>query len=99
MRNYASPEDGRDPTGFGYDYDYCYDVPARTKKDIPARWYIKVERDPQIAAHRDERQNAAILELLKWAHENREQLGLPDAAHGEQQPANATDAPAAGRDT
>jgi hypothetical protein len=73
MRNYEPSEDGSEPT----DFDLYYDIPAETAKDVAARVYIKVERDPQRAAALDRRQNEAILDLLRWIHENRE--GLPPA--------------------
>lgn len=64
MRSYI-PRDGDEPV----DYDFYYDVPAKTAKDIPARWYIKIERDPERAANLERRQNEVILELLQWAHD------------------------------
>lgn len=41
--------------------------PPKSAKDVPARWYIKVERDPERAARLEQQQNAAIIKLLRWA--------------------------------
>lgn len=64
MRNYVPPDDSSDEPA---DYDFYYDVPAKSAKDLAARWYIKVERDPERAAYLESEQNAVIIELLKWA--------------------------------
>lgn len=64
-------DDGKEPTGWeGY-----VDYPANDKKDLAARFYIYVERDPEKAAALDARQNAAILEILQWIHDNKDELG------------------------
>jgi hypothetical protein len=47
VRYYIPKDDGREPT----DFDVYYDVPAKTDKDLAARWYIKIERDPERIAH------------------------------------------------
>lgn len=70
MRYYASDDDGLEPT----DFDSYVDYPAKTAKDLAVRFYVKVERDPERAARLDQRQNAAILELLQWVNENRAEL-------------------------
>jgi hypothetical protein len=67
LRNYVPKDDGLEPT----DFDEYYDVPARTDKGLAARIYIKIERDPKRAAHLAERRNAAIIELLQWARDDR----------------------------
>ena len=50
-------------------------MPAKTDKDIPARWYIKIERDPERAAYVENRQNEVILALLQRAHDTQWQGG------------------------
>jgi len=70
MRNYIPSDDGDEPT----DFDAYIDYPAETDKDVVARIYIKVERDPESVAHLDGRQNAAIMDMLRWAHEHRSEL-------------------------
>jgi hypothetical protein len=80
VRHYIPMDDGLEPT----DFDAYYDVPAKTDKDLAARWYIKVERDPERVAHLDKQQNAAIMELLQWVYDNRAQL----RAKGQELPAS-----------
>lgn len=63
MRNYEPVDDGKEPT----DFDAYVDYPAQTDKDLAVRWYITIERDPERVARLDERQNAAIMDLLRWA--------------------------------
>jgi hypothetical protein len=80
MQNYEPVDDGQEPT----DYDVYYDVPAQTAKDLAARFYIKIERDPKRTKVLDRRQNEAILAVLRWMRDNREQLraqgyDLPDS--------------------
>jgi hypothetical protein len=70
MRNYVPADDGTEPT----DFDEYIDYPAKTDKGLAARVYIKIERDPERAARSEKRQNAAIMELLKWAYEHRSEL-------------------------
>lgn len=69
-RDYVPLDDGLEPT----DYDEIYDYPARTDKDIAARVYVKIERDPKRAAELLQRQNAAILKLLQWYWDHRAEL-------------------------
>jgi hypothetical protein len=70
MRYYVPAEDGKEPT----DFDEYFDIPAQTDKDIAARVYIKIERDPKRAAILQQRQNAVIMDVLRWARDNRAQL-------------------------
>jgi hypothetical protein len=70
VRYYIPKDDGLEPT----DFDVYYDVPAKTDKDLAARWYLTIERDPERIARLDEQQNAAIMEALQWVHDNQEQL-------------------------
>lgn len=70
MRDCVPSDDGLEPT----DFDTYYDVPAQTAKDVAVRFYIKVERDPKRATVVERRQNEAILQLLRWIHDNREDL-------------------------
>lgn len=70
MRDYVPLDDGLEPT----DFDEYIDYPAQTSKDVAARIYIKVERDPQRAARLAKRQNAAIMDALRWIYANRAQL-------------------------
>jgi hypothetical protein len=70
VRYYVPKDDGLEPTDFD---EYC-DVPAVTDRDLAARWYIKVERDPGRAAYLRDQQNAAIMEALWWAYDNRAHL-------------------------
>ena len=71
VRNYVPPkDDGLEPT----DFDEYHDIPAQTAKDLAARVYVKIERDPGRAARLDKRQNEAIMEALKWGYANRAQL-------------------------
>jgi hypothetical protein len=65
-RDYIRLDDGLEPT----DYDWYYDYPAKTDKDLTARVYVKVERDPERAAYLEERQNAAIIALLQWVRDH-----------------------------
>ena len=72
--------DGLEPT----DFDVYFDYPAETDKGVAARFYVRIERDPERVAHLDERQNAAILEMLQWIYDNRAELrakgrSLPDS--------------------
>jgi hypothetical protein len=69
-RDYVPLDDGLEPT----DYDEVYDYPAKTDKDLAARVYAKIERDPERAAELLRRQNAAILELLQWCWDHRAEL-------------------------
>jgi hypothetical protein len=81
VRYYVRDEsDGLEPTAF----DVCYDYQAETAKDLAARFYVKIERDPERAAHLEDRQNAAILEALQWINDHLAELGaherpLPDS--------------------
>jgi hypothetical protein len=70
MRDYVPVDDGKEPT----DFDEYFDIPAQTDKDIAARVYIKIERDPKRAAILQQRQNAVIMDVLRWARDNRAQL-------------------------
>ena len=70
MRDYVPLDDGLEPA----DFDEYFDIPAQTASDFAARVYIKVERDPKRAAILQQRQNAAIMDVLRWIHDNREQL-------------------------
>lgn len=70
MREYEPVDDGLEPT----DFDEYFDIPARTAKDVAARVYIRVERDPKRAAILRERQGKAIIEVLQWIHDNRARL-------------------------
>lgn len=67
MRDYLPQDDGLEPA----DFDFYYDVPAGTAKDVAARVYIKVERDPKRAAVIQRQQDKAILGLLRWMREYR----------------------------
>jgi hypothetical protein len=59
---YLFPEDdGLEPT----ELDAYLDYSAKTAKDLAVRLYAKVERDSECADQLDQRQNAAILELLQ----------------------------------
>jgi hypothetical protein len=62
VRNYVPKDDGLEPT----DFDEYHDIPAQTAKDLAARVYLKIERDPGRAARLDKRQNEAVMEALKW---------------------------------
>ncbi len=42
VRNYVPKDDGLEPT----DFDEYYDYPAQTAKDLAARVYVTIERDP-----------------------------------------------------
>ena len=81
MRYYVPDDsDGLEPT----DFDVYYDYPAATDKGVAARFYVKIERDPERAAHLAERQNTVILEMLQWMYDNRAELrakgrSLPDS--------------------
>jgi hypothetical protein len=70
VRNYVPKDDGVEPT----DFDEYHDIPAQTAKDLAARVYVKIERDPGRAARLDKRQNEAIMEALKRGYANRAQL-------------------------
>ena len=70
MRDYVPQDDGMEPI----DFDEYYDYPARTARDVACRFYVKIERDPERAARLTERQNAAIMEALRWTYDNRAQL-------------------------
>ena len=70
MRDYQPLDDGQEPT----DFDEYFDIPAQTDKDFAARVYIKIERDPKRAAVLQQRQNAAIMDVLQWIRDNRAQL-------------------------
>lgn len=70
MRPYVPIDDGQEPTGWeGY-----VDYPAKNEKDVAARFYVYVERDPKKAAALEARQNAAILEALQWMRDNEDEL-------------------------
>ena len=80
MRDYVPLDDGLEPT----DFDEYIDYPAQTSKDVAARVYIKVERDPERAARLAERQNAAIMEALQWIRAHRSKqlddgIPIPDS--------------------
>jgi hypothetical protein len=66
----------RSPT----DFDGYVDYPAKTDKDIAARFYVKMERDPERVARLDERQNAAIMELLRWTAQRSAPSSGPEKA-------------------
>jgi hypothetical protein len=68
MRDYV-PEDD-EPT----DFDEYYDIPAQTEKDMAIRAYIKIERDPERAGALARRQGEALMEVLRWAYDNRAEL-------------------------
>jgi hypothetical protein len=68
MRDYVPQDD--EPT----DFDFFYDTPAKTEKDMAVRTYIKIERDPERARYLERQQNEAIMEILRWAYENRAEL-------------------------
>jgi hypothetical protein len=65
VRNYVPQDDGLEPT----DFDEYYDYPAHTAKELAARVYVKIERDPERAARLEKRQNAAIIEMLQWMYD------------------------------
>ena len=66
MRHYIPEDDGLEPT----DYDEYYDYPGQTAKDLVTRVYVKIERDPERAAHLEKQQNAAIVEALQWIRDH-----------------------------
>ncbi len=68
MRDYVPQRD--EPT----DFDFFYDTPAKTAKDVAVRVYIKIERDPERARYLERQQNEAIMEILRWAYDNRAEL-------------------------
>jgi hypothetical protein len=68
MRDYVPSDD--EPT----DFDEYYDIPAQTEKDLAVRGYIKIERDPERAAALARRQGEALMDLLRWAYDNRAEL-------------------------
>jgi hypothetical protein len=70
VRDYVPLDDGMEPV----DFDEYYDYPARAARDVACRFYVKIERDPERAARLTERQNAAIMDALRWTHDNRAQL-------------------------
>jgi hypothetical protein len=74
MRKYVVKDDGLEPT----DCDEYYDYPAPTVKDLAVQCYVKIVSEPEHDAYLDERLNEAIMELLRWAHDNRARLH----AHG-----------------
>jgi hypothetical protein len=83
MRNYEPVDDGSEPT----DFDVYYDIPAQIARDVAARVYIKIERDPKRTGYLDGQQNKAIIALLRWIHDNRAHLRaqgheLPDPSPG-----------------
>jgi hypothetical protein len=73
MRDYVPQDD--EPT----DFDFFYDTPAKNAKDMAVRAYIKIERDPERARYLERQQNEAILEILRWAYDNR--AGLRAKGH------------------
>jgi hypothetical protein len=70
VRDYQPLDDGLEPT----DFDEYFDIPAQTDKDVVARVYIRIERDPKRVADLQQRQNAAIMNVLQWIPDNRTQL-------------------------
>jgi hypothetical protein len=70
VRHYVPIDDGQEPTGWEGSVDY----PAKNGKEPAARVYVYVERDPEKSAALDARQNAAILELLRWVADNKDEL-------------------------
>jgi hypothetical protein len=70
MRPYVPVDDGQEPTGWeGY-----VDYPAKNDKELASRVYVYVEREPEKVARLDARQNAAILEALRWVADNEDEL-------------------------
>jgi len=70
MRDYVPLDDGKEPT----DFDEYFDIPAETDEDFAARVYIKIERDPKRAAILQQRQNAVIMDVLRWVRDKRAHL-------------------------
>jgi hypothetical protein len=79
VRDYVPLDDGMEPV----DFDEYYDYPAQTARDVACRFYVKIERDPERAARLTERQNAAIMEALRWTSDNRVQLEALRAARSQ----------------
>jgi hypothetical protein len=72
----APLDDGREPA----DFDEYFDIPAQADDDFAARVYIRIERDPKRAADMQQRQNAAIMDVLRWIRDNRAQSQDPGHA-------------------
>lgn len=80
VRDYVPVDDGQEPT----DYDEYVDYPAQTDKDLAARFYVTYvtpDGDPKRFARLLQQQNAAVMDLLRWArdrHRAPEQERQPD---------------------